>query len=97
MKPYIAIVSKDPDSAYGVFFPDAPGCFSAADELDDLFGNASEALTGWLEAMQDSGFPVSPPRDLAALRNDPELQGDFRDAVLVIAIEPPRQDVGKAA
>jgi predicted RNase H-like HicB family nuclease len=25
-------------------FPDAPGCFSAADEIDDLFAMATEAL-----------------------------------------------------
>lgn len=51
MKPYIAIVHKDPDSAYGLTFPDAPGCFSAADEMDELFAKAEEALTLWTEAM----------------------------------------------
>ena len=30
---YPVYVHKDPDSAYGVTFPDFPGCFSAADEL----------------------------------------------------------------
>jgi hypothetical protein len=29
---YPVYVHKDPDSAYGVTFPDFPGCFSAAAE-----------------------------------------------------------------
>jgi predicted RNase H-like HicB family nuclease len=49
MKTYIAVVHKDPDSAYGVSFPDIPGCFSAADRLDDVLPNACEALELWLE------------------------------------------------
>ncbi len=44
MTHYIAIVHKDPDSAWGVSFPDLPGCFSAADEEADLLPNAMEAL-----------------------------------------------------
>jgi predicted RNase H-like HicB family nuclease len=44
MKPNIVIVHKDENSAYGMTFPDAPGCLSAADEIDDLFAMATEAL-----------------------------------------------------
>ncbi|MDI6026348.1 type II toxin-antitoxin system HicB family antitoxin [Corticibacterium sp. UT-5YL-CI-8] len=32
---YIALTHKDPDSAYGVSFPDIPGCFSAGDSVDE--------------------------------------------------------------
>ena len=46
---YHAIVHKDEDSAWGVHFPDLPGCFSAADELVDVQANASEAVTLYLE------------------------------------------------
>ena len=28
MKTFIAVVHKDPDSAYGIRFPDVPGCYS---------------------------------------------------------------------
>ena len=40
MKTYIALVHKDADSAWGVSFPDLPGCFSAADTLDDVLPKA---------------------------------------------------------
>lgn len=49
MTHYIALVHKDPDSAFGVQFPDVPGCFSAADSMGDLVGNAMEALSLWAE------------------------------------------------
>ena len=49
MKYFYAVVHKDADSAFGVEFPDLPGCFSAADNLDDLLPNACEALELWFE------------------------------------------------
>jgi predicted RNase H-like HicB family nuclease len=46
---FIAVVHKDPDSAFGISFPDLPGCFSAADTEDEVLPNAAEALALWLE------------------------------------------------
>lgn len=50
---YFAVVHKDADSAYGVTFPDIPGCFSAADRLEDVVPNACEALELWFEDAPD--------------------------------------------
>lgn len=41
---YPVYVHKDEGSAYGMTFPDFPGCFSAADELADLPRMAQEAI-----------------------------------------------------
>ena len=49
MKTYFALVHKDRDSAFGVTFPDLPGCFSAADRVEDIVPNACEALDLWFE------------------------------------------------
>lgn len=97
MKPYIAIVHQEGDSAYGVTFPDAPGCFSAADEIDDLFAMATEALELWAEGMREDGLPMPEPRDLSKLRADPEWAESFEDAALIIAIEPPWAKLSRAA
>jgi predicted RNase H-like HicB family nuclease len=86
MKTYIGLVSKDAESAYGVFFPDAPGCFSAADTLDDVFASASEALTGWLATMQEQGLQIPACRDLSDLQKDLNLAANWADAELVIAV-----------
>lgn len=49
MKYYHAIVHKDADSAFGLTFPDAPGCFSAADSMEEVLPNAIQALELWFE------------------------------------------------
>jgi predicted RNase H-like HicB family nuclease len=49
MKYFYAIVHKDADSSFGVSFPDLPGCFSAADRIEDVLPNAAEALELWFE------------------------------------------------
>ena len=60
---YVAVIDKDPDSAYGIRFPEVPGCFSAADTFGEIFPNAIEALSLFFE----DGEPV-PPRGLEAVR-----------------------------
>lgn len=62
MKTFLGIVHKDEDSAYGVSFPDVPGCFSASDTIEGLLPNASEALDLWFE---DSAPIV--PREATAI------------------------------
>ena len=53
---YIAIIHKDANSAYGVTLPDFPGCFSAADTLDEIPAAVQEAVELWAE-----GEEVDPP------------------------------------
>jgi predicted RNase H-like HicB family nuclease len=76
---YHAIVQKDQDSAWGVQFPDLPGCFSAADELDDVLANASEAVSLYLE-----GEKPPKPSSIEAIRamvTDDLAEGAFLLAV----------------
>ena len=46
---YVAVIDKDPDSAYGVRFPEVPGCFSAADTFEEIVPSAIEALSLFFE------------------------------------------------
>lgn len=79
MKTYLALVHKDPDSAYGVTFPDLPGCFAAADTEDDILRNAVEALELWFE----DAAPVTPrgPEAIAA-----EVAADLSQGAFLIAV-----------
>ena len=43
MATYIALLRKDPDSDYGVDFPDFPGCVTAGTDLDEASASAREA------------------------------------------------------
>jgi predicted RNase H-like HicB family nuclease len=40
MRSYIAIVCKEPGSAWGVHFPDLPGCTSAGSTMEEAVENA---------------------------------------------------------
>ena len=57
---YIALVHKEPGSAYGVSFPDLPGCVSAGDSFEDAAANAIEALGLHVEGMRadDEAIPA---------------------------------------
>lgn len=58
---YVAFIHKDPDSDYGVTFPDFPGCVSAATCLRDLPAAAREALSLHIEGMLEEGLPLPDP------------------------------------
>lgn len=49
MHGYIAIICKEPDTLWGVHFPDLPGCTSAGKTMDEAIENAGEALRLWGE------------------------------------------------
>lgn len=55
---YIGIVHKDPDSSYGIAFPDLPGCFSAGEDLVELERNAIEAIELYLDGEDVARFPA---------------------------------------
>lgn len=81
MKHYIGIVHQDGDSAYGVHFPDVPGCVSATDREEDLVVSASEALSLHLE-----GEPLPKARSLAEIRRDPEVANDLAAGAYLLAV-----------
>lgn len=78
MKQFIALVHKDEDSAYGVSFPDLPGCFSAADDYSDLIKNAAEALALWFE-----DEAIVEPRGIEAVRA--EVAGELAEGAFLVA------------
>ena len=80
---YIAFIHKDPDSDFGVSFPDVPGCYSAGFTLDEASQNAVEALSGHIRWLEADGDPVPAPRPLDVIMADPELAEDREDAVII--------------
>jgi predicted RNase H-like HicB family nuclease len=49
MKYFTAIVHQEGDSAYGLSFPDLPGCFAAANSWDQIPAAVTAALDLWFE------------------------------------------------
>ena len=80
MRQYIGLIHKDPDSLYGVSFPDLPGCVSAGATLDEARDMAAEALALHLQGMAEDGEAVPEPSSLEAIMADPEN----RDGVAIL-------------
>ncbi|RST87002.1 CopG family transcriptional regulator [Aquibium carbonis] len=92
---YIAFIHKEPDSVYGVSFPDLPGCISAGDTIDEAVQHAVEALSGHVRILEADGDPVPPPRDFDAIMSDPDLEEDRQGAMTTIV--PLVRDRGSTA
>jgi predicted RNase H-like HicB family nuclease len=80
MTAYVALLRKQPDSAYGVDFPDFPGCITAGTTLEDARWMAAEAIQFHVEGMIEDGEPIPAPSRLDQIMADP----NHRDAVAVL-------------
>lgn len=68
---YTVLIDGDV-GAYGVVFPDLPGCTAMGDTVELALENAGEALRDWTLHMESRGRSIPPARSLDAVRNDPE-------------------------
>jgi predicted RNase H-like HicB family nuclease len=69
---YIALLRKDPDSDFGVDFPDFPGCITAGSTLEETREMASEALPFHIEGMLQEHLTIPAPSTLETVMADPE-------------------------
>ena len=85
MAEYIALIHKEPDTGFGVSFPDFPGAITVAATLEDLRSQAEEALALHIEGMQEDGdeIPGPSPLDLIAMSDD------YKDAAAVLVSKAP--------
>ncbi len=79
---YPAEVSRDPDTDYGVSFPDFPGCVTTGPDIAAALRNAEQALGGHIEAMLADGEPIPEPTPPAAVCSPPA------DNVIAVAMVP---------
>lgn len=77
MRYFTALIHQDDDSAYGLSFPDLPGCFAASDDWEGISVAVTEALDLWFEDMPDVQ-----PASLNVISQRP----DVRDAVAAGAV-----------
>lgn len=77
---YIAILHKEPDSDWGVSFPDFPGCITVGSSLEEARRMAREALALHVRGMVEDGLAVPQPMALDAVARHP----DFADGVAVL-------------
>ncbi|HET6522009.1 MAG TPA: type II toxin-antitoxin system HicB family antitoxin [Geminicoccaceae bacterium] len=82
----IALQRKDPDSDFGVDFPDFPGCITAAGSPAEAKERAAEALRFHIEGMTGDGESIPPPGGIEEILADP----DNADALpFVVTVDVP--------
>lgn len=89
MTSYIALLRKEPDSDYGVDFPDFPGCVSAGESMEEARRMGQEALAGHVQLLVDEGERLPEPSSLESVMADPENR-DAAAFLLTVTTQRPR-------
>jgi predicted RNase H-like HicB family nuclease len=82
--------------AYGVVFPDLPGCTAMGRTVDEAIANAAKAARAWAEVAIADGYAVPKPRPIEALHRDPETAAAIADGGALVIV-PLVLDYGRPA
>ena len=67
MARYIGLIDGEA-GAYGIIFPDLPGCTSMGDTVEEVIANGADAMRLWVEVAEASRDRVPSPRSFASMR-----------------------------
>ena len=67
VRQYPAMIFKEPESGYGVVFPDFDGCVTVGDTPEQAHAQAAEALQGHVDLTLEHGDELPEPTALAAV------------------------------
>ena len=92
---YVAVVEKETDSAFGVWFPDVEGCFSAGETLEEAVANAAAALRQHTEALESAGRRMPAPRNVDdVVLGDKDVKASLKRGAVLFAV-PLLADAGR--
>jgi predicted RNase H-like HicB family nuclease len=91
---YIALIDGEA-GAYGVVFPDCPGCTAMAATMDDALAQATDTLREWMADRVAAGLAVPNARSAEEIRSDPAATEDLGSGA-VIASVPLLLDSGRS-
>ncbi|TBW33372.1 ribbon-helix-helix protein, CopG family [Siculibacillus lacustris] len=72
------------DGAFGISFPDFPGCVAGGDSVEDVLIRGRATLAFHVAGMVEDGAPMPLLRSHAGLRADPDFVADAEGATLVL-------------
>lgn len=81
MRYFTALVHQEGNSAFGVTFPDLPGCFAAAETWAEIPAATADALDLWFEDMPDVD-----PAPMDQVRQRPEIKAAIAEGAVVMAV-----------
>ena len=86
MARFVALIDGEA-GAYGVTFPDLPGCTSGGGTTDEALRNAVEALRLWVEDAIADGEKLPKPRSVEELRADPYIAEAIAEGATLAPVE----------
>jgi predicted RNase H-like HicB family nuclease len=91
---YVAVIEKEEDSAFGVWFPDVEGCFSAGETVEEAVANAAAALRQHAEAVESAGRRVPAARGIDDVLLDEDVAASVEAGAVLFAV-PLLADAGR--
>src|SRR5215510_16189753 len=83
---YVAVIEKEPDSAFGVWFPDVEGCFSAGETVEESVANAAAALRQHVEAAESAGRRVQAARSADDVLRDEDVAAAVKAGAVLVTV-----------
>lgn len=93
MARYIALVDGKA-GAYGVSFPDLPGCVAMGATVEKAMENAADAMRDWADTMEDMGKSIPMPRSLEEVREDEDVKETLAEGAFFVSL-PLVRETGK--
>jgi predicted RNase H-like HicB family nuclease len=85
MTSYTALIDGKA-GAYGVYFPDLPGCTAMGATLEEAIVNAAEAMRDWVDVTLEKGGVVPEARKLEELLADQEISDEIGEGALLVRV-----------
>jgi predicted RNase H-like HicB family nuclease len=89
---YVAVIEKELDSAFGVWFPDIEGCFSAGETVEEAVGNAVAALRQHAEAIESAGRSVPAARSIDDVLRDEDVTTSIEAGAVLFVLQCTHDD-----
>ncbi len=83
---YLAILEKEPGTLWGVYFPDLPGCVSAAETAEEAIENAEAALKEVAEDMHLEGIGLPAARSVQDLQADANIRAALASGAALVSV-----------
>ena len=85
MHRYIALIDGEA-GAYGVSFPDLPGCVAMAPTIDEAILRAADARREFDADVAAAGASIPPPTAAERLREEPEVTAALREGATLVSV-----------
>ena len=93
MHRYIALIDGEA-GAYGVSFPDLPGCVAMAPTIDEAILRAADALREFDADVVAAGSSIPPPTTAERLRELPDVAAALREGATLVSVPLIRETAG---